>query len=397
MKINSVLKSTLVAYTAIGTLFASATINAQVNDKFYKLPGRYDVTAIEDQYCDPDNLKGIENYMEEASSKFFTWITGSSQQAHYEPIGEVGNYFGFAALRNNLRDLYNDPQADEGIREAFAMEVLELLDDSQRALMYELLDEHMWLVENFLEDRILFIDELWSMKDDRKISFNTVDQLVFTIGKAEGEMVVSAAEKYAEILATLTDSQLNYLKNMSTLKVSLDTINNTVLSPYGPTAQAERAKLSKYESEVMAEVASKLVSWATGGLKEAQELPPGKVGNFFGFSSYRYVDRTNVSRQQAAEYVWDVLDDEQNAILCGLGVNIVDYNNNYIDGRADLIAELFKLQENPSMSTNGLADRYAEQAGTGEGYRAMLEALTYDYIERTMSGSQKQALKALRK
>lgn len=362
---------------------------------FYSLPSDYSVTPVEDQNCEVSDLGGVENVYTEAASKFFTWITGTVEQAHYEPIGEVANYFGFAALRNEIRDSFGEG-ADEGFRGAASREVLELLDEQQRALMYELLDEHRNAINGFLDDRVLLVDELWALKDDQELDYDRVAELMISVGQYEGEITVITAQKYAEIMATLTPDQIQYLEDMRTLAVSIEEMDSAELMPNGPDANAEFALLNDEDAEFMAEVTSKIVSWATGTLEDSHYLPTGKIGNFFGFSSYRYVDRAGVSRGDAAGFVDAVVTPDQQAILCGLSTNVVEYTNDYIEGREVLISDLDPLKTDPFLPIASLDTDYANLAGVGEGRRAVVEALTFHLIESMMSEEQIQQLMDLR-
>ena len=369
--------------------------DAPLSSDFYDLPVDWAVTPVEMQSCDVASLRDVENVYSETASKFFTWLTGTVEQAHYEPIGEVANYFGFAALRNEIRDNFGDG-ADEGYRGAASREVLELLDFSQRALMYDLLNEHRDAINGFLADRALLVDELWALKSNRRLDLDRVIELMLSIGEYEGQVTVITAQKYAEIMATLTPDQLQYLEEMRTLEVSISDMNGTVLMPYGPAANEEYDALDSADAELMTEVTSKLVSWATGTLEDSIYLPTGKIANFFGFASYRYQDRAGVSRGQAAGFVDGVMTSGQQAVLCGLSTNVVDYTNDYIEGREILITRLDILKANPFLPIVDYHTDYANLAGVGEGRRAVVEALTFHLIESMMSNEQLQELGSLR-
>ena len=71
---------------------------------FYKLPDDWQVVPIEQQNCAKEDLVGVDHVYVETASKLLVWLTGTVEDAHYEPIGEVANYFGFAALRNEIRE-----------------------------------------------------------------------------------------------------------------------------------------------------------------------------------------------------------------------------------------------------------------------------------------------------
>ena len=369
---------------------------SSVSAEFYDLPGDWQVIPVQSQNCSVSSLGGVENVYTETASKLFTWLTGTVDEAHYEPIGEVANYFGFAALRNELRDTFGEG-ADQGFRGAAYREVLELLDERQRGILYDLLDEHSAALTGFLADRILLINELWAIKENQVLDLERVEELILSVGQYEGEITRITAEKYAEVIALLTPAQQQYLEDMRTLTISVDSMQNSVLSPYGAAANSEFDALNELEAEYMTEVSSKIVSWATGEVADSVYLPTGKISNFFGFANYRYVDNTGVSRSDAAGFVDSVITQEQQEILCGLSTNVVGYTNDYIDGRANLIAALDFLRENPALATTGQVEAYTNLAGVGEGRRAVIEALTFHLIEATMSQAQIQTLIDIRR
>jgi len=147
---------------------------------------------VEDQNFAVSGLGGVENVYSETASKFFVWLTGTVEQAHYEPIGEVANYFGFAVLRTEIRERGGEG-ADEQLRGPVYREVLELFDDPQRTLLYELLDAHRTAITAFLSDRINLIEEFWGMKQGRLLNLAAVDDLMYSIGEYEGEITVLTA------------------------------------------------------------------------------------------------------------------------------------------------------------------------------------------------------------
>ncbi|MEM7738107.1 MAG: hypothetical protein AAF267_20215, partial [Deinococcota bacterium] len=334
LKQNSSVRSLFVgiALCCVCSTNAQGTTNLDTSQStptvFYALPDDWHVTPIEQQHCLKDELRGSANVYTETASKLFVWLTGTVDEAHYEPIGEIANYFGFAALRTEIR-ARDGAQADTSFRGTVYKEILELLDTTQRALLYELLDEHRPAINGFLNNRILFIDELWRLKDNHAIDFDRVSSLINAIGEYEATITVLTAQYYAQLLPTLSDAQMQYLQDIRTGAITAEQMRSSSL-PYATEAKAQYDALSESDAELITEVASKLIAWVTGDVDDAVFLPPGKIGNFFGFSSYRYVDRTAVSRGATAAFVDQVLTPDQQAILCGLSINVIDYTNHYI-------------------------------------------------------------------
>ena len=368
--------------------------NTSLPSAFYKLPDDWQVVPIEQQNCAKEELVGVDHVYVETASKLLVWLTGTVEDAHYEPIGEVANYFGFAALRNEIREREGN-NADVSFRGAVYKEVLELLDDTQRSLLYELLAEHRTAINGFLEDRVLLVDELWRLKNNVTMDYVRVMNLIQSIGEYEGTITVITAQYYAKLLPLLSSEQAQYLEDIRRGVVTVDQMQNTSLR-YAAEARTQFNALSRDDAKLMQEVSSKFVAWATGDLDDALFLPRGKIGNYFGFSSFRYVDRTSVSRGGAAALIDQVLTPDQQAILCGLSTNVVGYTQDYVNGRATLIAKLDALKKDSTLSVDHLITDYADLAGQGEGRRVVVEALTYHLIESMMSPEQIQSLKALR-
>ena len=394
----------LPALMAIGLSLAVAPVSADFSD-LINLPDDWLLHPIESQLCVSNKARGrasgihttgYNSYLE-TSSKFLTWVTGTLEQAEYEPIGEVANYFGFAAMRSELRER-NGSQGDTHFRGAVFREILELLDNSQRALLYDLVAQHRTLLNAFLEERLKLIHEIWGLKEGSEMDFSYASKLITMIGMYEAEITVSAARTYGQISAILTAEQREYLNRIRTGDVTTGQMQNSSLA-HATQAEAEYRALEDFDKSIMQEVTSKLISWVTGDIEDAMYLPPGKIGNFFGFANYRYLDRTTISRSAASSHVDQVLHQDQRALMCSLSWSVSGFTADYIEGRAELINSLAVLKSDPSttLDTSALSSRYANLAGVGEGRRAVVEALTFHLIEASMSEAQIQALVDIRR
>lgn len=379
-------------------LLSSQAVKAELSD-FLELPSDWELSPIQGQSCGmgaQGGNGGAENSYSETSSKFLTWLTGDVELAEYEPIGEVANYFGFAALRTEIRERLGS-QGDTRFRGSIYREILELLDDDQRGVLYDLMNDHRPLLRGFLDERVELVNELWSQKEGKAIDFGLVEELMLSIGKYEGALMVTAARAYSEVTEMLTEEQLEYLWDVRKGEITADDMRSSSLT-YASKANAQFDSLNEFDQEIMQEISSKVIAWVTGDLDDAIYLPPGKIGNYFGFANYRYVDRAQVSRGGAAQLVHDNLTEEQRSLMCDLSWNVVNFTNAYIDGRAELISEAFKLQTDPTAPTDmvSMVERYAEIGGVGEGRRATLEAMTFNLIESMLSDEQIATFDSLR-
>lgn len=367
---------------------AATSTELRSQDSF---PASWSVASVQSQKCSAeDSAKKAKGYSETVS-KFYTWMTGTLEQAHYEPLGEVANYFGFAALRTEIRERAGK-HADENFRGRVYEEVLELLNAEQRAILYELLAEHRKSVGGFLSDRVALVDALWVLKRGESLDFDRIEELMRSVGRHEGNITVATTRAYGKLLPTLSAQQRQHLDDIRSGKITAADMAATAL-PFAKQSLEQFGALSEDDQSLIKEIASKFIAWSTGELKDALLLPPGKIGNYFGFSSYRYVDRTTASRSGAASRVDEVLNADQQAILCGAIQSIERYTKDYVEGRAKLITTLYGLKKDPGLDVAGLAADYAKTAAVGEGRRAAIEALTFHVVETSMTDEQRAKLR----
>lgn len=334
----------------------------------------------------PDSLSNeASEYYTIVAAKAFAYFTGTLEQAYHEPVGEVANYFGYAALRGEIRER-GGPQADEGIRGVSWMETLEILNADQRQVLYNLIEVHEPLFDEFFDIRLDLVDELWAARNGSDLDLAHALSVGLQMGRNEAELTVTSAEAYSQILPSLSTEQLQAFQNIRNGVTSIDDMQAD--SPNTAIVETEIANLNNTQEEVLLAIASKMISWITGTVDDAVILPPGKISNYFGFAYYRYVDRANVSRSDAANKFLSVLDDTQLSIIAGLAEDIVTPSNDYIDGREALIRGYYPLRFGSEIDHETLVEAYANRAGLGETKRAILEALTFQELEKTITPAQ---------
>ncbi len=334
----------------------------------------------------PDSLDDeASGYHTIVAAKAFAYFTGTLEQAYHEPVGEIANYFGYAALRQEIRDR-GGSQADEGFRGASWMETLEILDANQRQILYNLMRVHEPLFEEFFDIRLDLVDELWALREGEELDFANALSIGLQLGRDEAELTVTSAEAYSEILPTLSTEQLQAFQDIRSGATTIADMQQD--GPNTAAVESEIAIFNSGQRDVLLAIASKMISWLTGSVDDAVLLPPGKISNYFGFAYYRYIDRANVSRSDAANKFLSVLDDTQQSIMAGLAQDIIATSNAYIDGRENLITGSYPLRIGQSVDHASLVNAYANQAALGETRRAIIEALTFYELEEMMTSEQ---------
>ena len=360
----------------------------------YGIPEEWVGGTVGTKRIAPDQLsEEADSLYSILSSKAFVYLTGTLEQAYHEPVGEVANYFGFAALRNEIRDRAGR-LADQGIRGASWLETLEILNASQREILYELREEHEPIFTGFFDTRIELLDELWVVKAGEEINVLKTLALGRKLGRNEAELTVSSAKAYQRISASLSEEQIQAFEDIRNGVTSVAEMDRP--GPNTATVEAEIAELTREERDILVAIGSKFIPWVAGTVEGAVELPPGKISNYFGFAHYRYVDRANVSRGDTANQLLNLLNADQKAILGGLAEDVVTYTKAYVDGREDLIRGYYRLRSDGSVDPTALVDAYAETSGIGETQRGIVEALTFAVLESEISAEQMAALRQSR-
>ncbi len=363
-----------------------ATFYRFVRNVNYGTPESWLGHPIASNRVSPDSLDNeASGYRTIVAAKAFAYFTGTLEQAYHEPVGEVANYFGYAALRQEIRDREGS-QADEGFRGASWMETLEILNADQRQVLYELMRVHEPLFEEFFDIRLDLVDELWAIREGRELDIANAISIGLQLGRNEAELTMTSAEAYSEILPTLSTEQLQAFQDIRSGATTIPDMQQD--GPNTATVESEVADLNGAQRDALLAIASKMISWLTGAVDDAVILPPGKISNYFGFAYYRYIDRANVSRSDAANRFLGVLDETQKSIMAGLAQDVVTASNAYIDGREDLIRGSYPLRYGQSVDRAGLINAYANQAALGETQRAIIEALTFYELEKTITPEQ---------
>ncbi|MDC7219480.1 MAG: hypothetical protein PQJ59_06030 [Spirochaetales bacterium] len=380
------LKQSILIYLTLTLLPLAAQSASSLNDGEIIPPGESIQVKVE-------LTREEEKLLINVASKAFTWMTGTVEQARYEPIGELANYFGFAKLRNEIRDASDNPLADENFRGSSWLVVLESLNADQRQVLYDLANKQEPPFLGFLEAREDFINGLYRLKEGNPLERENLTQYIRTMGRCEAQISLLSAASYGKLSLMLTEDQKSFFADIRAGRITVSERKGR--GPYAKEVERELKSLSPEKTDLMTEIASKFLSYETGTLEDALFLPSGKIGNYFGFASYRYEDRAKVSRSGAAQLMLDVLDEDQKEILRSLTQQIYPLQQCYIDSRAYLIGEAYPLKEGVSVDEKNLMENYLVGA-MAEGRMGMAQAIYFDYLEQNLSENQLQELKSRR-
>ncbi len=360
----------------------------------YGTPEDWIAGSIGEARVSPNELSiEASSYYTIIAAKAFAYFTGTLEQAYHEPVGEVANYFGFADLRDEIRER-GGPGADQGLRGASWIEVLEILNAEQRQVLYDLMSVHEPYFVGFFATRLDLLDALWAARGNGKMDTRQVLAFGEKIGRDEAELTVTSAQAYGAITATLTVDQIEDFENIRSGVTSIEDM--AIPGPNTAVVNAEIAAFSTTQTDLMTAIGSKLLPWVTGTVDDAVVLPPGKISNYFGFAYYRYIDRANVSRSDAASKFLSVLTEEQSSIIATLAQSIVPLSNAYIDGRETLIRDSYPLKFGNPVDRQALISAYASTAGIGETQRAIVEMLTFNELETQFTPEQFSELSSYR-
>lgn len=139
--------------------------------------------------------------LENLFAKAFSWLTGTPKDNEVIPLGQPAQFFGFVAIRHNSGHAANRGQ----ISRSFSA----ILDDEQLAVINTAVETQLPVVQRFLEDRKLFLDQLARLRTDPSI-FD--EEQAIALAVAMGELEIEAgwieAKAYRKIRESMIEQQL---------------------------------------------------------------------------------------------------------------------------------------------------------------------------------------------
>ena len=302
----------------------------------------------------------------------------------------MANYFGFARLRNEIRESADEPLADEGLRGTSWLVVLEHLDSMQRAILYDSAKDQESVFFGFINERVELINMLYGLKEEDSIKLVNTIEPIEAMGKYEAEVSIISATAFGKVSLSLTENQKELFAKIR--QGNLTVTNLKGIGPHVTEVNNELDELSMNQKELIKETASKFLSYETGSLEDAIFLPQGKIGNYFGFASYRYEERASVNRKLAAELLLSVLSEHQKELLKCLTTQVYKFEQSYIASRAEFITDAYPLKFGSEVNESSLINNYLVGA-IAEGKMGVVLAIYFDYLERMLTENQIDELK----
>ncbi len=266
-----------------------------------------------------------------------SFITGSFSSDTQLPPGKLADYFGFQYLR--------DVDAGEaGHSTMFLTTVADnmfyILDEAQIAKLNTLANEQVTLVDDYYYDRLTIMHAFRKLEDNdlplmtTQLNSDALEDYSSELYEIDGKLSYRRAQVFADVIASLTDSQKTYLDNM--------VAGNSSTWTQFPNEQLDKKGLSHSEHVLMMTYASEMFSWYAGDTQSDTYFCPERQATYFGSfylkskpasSDVNYRIDTNLTGDSGKDFL-NVLTTEQRTLI----ENLVDIQ------REDLM-EIVKVRE----------------------------------------------------
>jgi len=151
---------------------------------------------VTDDTLDRDQSKQLEDLY----AKAFSWLTGTPTDNEIIPLGQPAQFFGFVSIRHKSGHAAN--------RGRIAKSFLAILDSKQRRVIDQAIEEQTPVVERFLKQRHLFLQQLQQLRT-RPDAFDLEQamKLAESMGELEAEAGWIEATAYRKIRESMSDEQ----------------------------------------------------------------------------------------------------------------------------------------------------------------------------------------------
>ncbi len=358
-------------------------------------------------------------------SKAFTWMTSNANNFNHLPDGKLYNFFGFAYFRYiEGPDFIERSGTGNNFRNIASILSLELLTESQREQLFDLVSERLVIHEQVLEKRSAVIDvvEQWRTQAPTDAHRETLTQLSAEATELELEIAVLDAQMFRRIRDSLTSEQIRSYDVLRTGDLAalplVDGVlgydeESEVVTVRGSDAVRSHARAAGYDTGVnkdgLSEVSSKFFTWITSSDCKNDYLADGRIANYFGFAKFRVDIRAHdplasVSnlRANTANAVIDIIGSGQaSRIMDQLETPIVDALEDYYAARQSAVVDLMRYLDDINPENEQQSQALAEDIRTagralGQSDAAILalQAEVYAEIYRGLSSLEKSQLDA---
>ena len=312
--------------------------------------------------------------------KALAWIIDAKQKSSRPE--DIADFFGVAALRKAEKTSVDDEENDANneSQKEFGTKLFSAFSSSQQASLVKLMLEQRTALQQYQEQRSLFIDELAKLRDAKKINERQLLQMAEALGEAEGSLGFAQAQCFAELQKSIDPDHIEYLRILRANPTTIDGI------PSGAAAQKAQDTLNRLEDgdrKALQALAVKAFSWLTGSAKQNAEWAPGRTANYFGNVKSRGRGKTDTL---AAEFL-GALNPAQRQQMARLLKGQSRLMRDYLAKRAQLSAGLLGLKESKAIIEKKFSIA-AGNLGELEGQLALVQAKVFEQMRGTVSDAQ---------
>lgn len=326
------------------------------------------------------------------------FITGNAGADSFMPPGKVADFFGFQYMRDvDVAGYGHNTQFLTRV----ANNVLYILNDSQKAQLYELAKVQAPMYTNFSYNRFPLMNAFRRSLEGNMpagttaLSINAVSGYVSNLYKTDAELSYNRAIVVGNIINSFSADQKAYLENMK-----FDDFNTW--PDVGENEEIKKA-MSNTEYTAVMTYASELFSWYKGNVTSDAYFCPERHGTYFGgffmkdypaMNNPDYFISTAVTGDKGKEFL-NILNAEQRKLIESIIPEQKAAITEIAKIRTEVSEELRKAQTGGSVDKNKvftLIERYGEL----DGQISALYAVRFSEVNRTLTDSQRSALITLR-
>ncbi len=322
------------------------------------------------------------------AGKAFAWITGTETQAEYLAGGKLFNWFGYESFAAS--------SAEKVSRGALGRACLETLDAGQRQVLYTLLETHIPVLNTLMDERSDIITRIDLLRQaGTSLASDVLTPISESAGRREASMGSGVAAAFGEILRALGPEQREQLVALR---------DGTTGVPDSAEVDEELKALDQAEVGEVKNLASKLLTWATGSREDNEFLDAGRVANYFGFGYFRdeplpddeaAATAKTVLRENSGRAFLEALEPSGRQIIYDLWDAMRSDYASYEDNHAE-IAILLMVHQDSENEDSERAIALGEENGRLEGVMTIGQAEAFAAVLHALSPEQLGYLHGLR-
>jgi phosphatidylethanolamine-binding protein (PEBP) family uncharacterized protein len=326
------------------------------------------------------------------------FLTGTLGADSFFPPGKVADFFGFQYMRDVDTAGYGH---NTTFLTRVASNVLNILNDSQKAKLISLAKEQAPLYSNFAYNRLCLIKAFrrnleGSIPSGSKgLSVQAVSDYTASLYKIDADLSYSRALVIGGIINSFTSDQKAYLAKMK--------FNDYSSWPEVPEDNALKRGINNNEFVAVMTYASELFSWYKGSPDADVYFCPERHGTYFGgfymkdypaMNNPSYFISTSTTGDSGKDFL-NILNSDQRALITGIIEEQRAALSEIVGVRKDVAAELRKA------ITGGAIDkekvyRLIMHYGELDGQLSALYTSRFSAVNKTLTETQRASLVKLR-